>query len=123
MRISEAKHPGPLVSTATLGMAAVSMVVLSLFDGMGCAALSLRKCDASFDRYIGVENDEMARRICMNANRPDVGFPGVDHSWHSNVCNINEQDVMDLGVGNIRMLLFGAPCEDFSKLGLMPSKS
>jgi hypothetical protein len=29
---------------------------------------------------------------------------------------------MDLGVGNIRMLLFGASCEDSSKLWLMPSK-
>lgn len=99
-----------------------SSIALSLCDGMGCMAMGLRAIDAQIDRYISVENHSGARVIGVNANPETSTFPGVDHSWKSDVTNITEQDIIDLGVNNIKILGFGAPCEDMSKLRLLPDR-
>ena len=100
-------------------------IALSLCDGMGCLALALKGINARVDRIIGVECDEVARVICQNANppAPESSFPGVDHSWHTNVFEIKEQDVIDLGYNSVKLLAWGAPCEDMSKLRLIRSQS
>jgi hypothetical protein len=92
---------------------------LSLCDGMSCAAISMKANNYKLDRYLAVEIDEDARRISQAANPKTSSFPGIDHSWHSNVCDITEQDIRDLGAGNVKIVAFGAPCEDMSKLRLI----
>jgi hypothetical protein len=97
-------------------------IILSLCDGMGCGALALKQVNASITRYIAVENSETSRIICDNVNPAEYDFPGVDHSWHSDVFNITEQSVRELGAGNIKQVLCGAPCQDMSSLRLLPTK-
>jgi site-specific DNA-cytosine methylase len=92
---------------------------LSLCDGMSCAAISMKANNFKLDRYLAVEIDEDAKRISQAANPKTECFPGIDHSWHSDVSLIKEQDIRDLGAGNIKILAFGAPCEDMSKLRLI----
>ena len=46
-------------------------------------------------------------------------FPAPDHDWHDNVFDIAEQAIIDLGPGNLKILFFGPPCGDFSKLRLL----
>ena len=94
-------------------------IVLSLCDGMGCCALGLRNVQAEVDRYIGVEIDPVARLIADNVNPESTGFPGIDHSWHSDVLSITEADIAALGSNTIKLLAYGAPCEDMSKLRLL----
>ena len=136
-RVGEASHPGPsghfidtrsicerrspILSMMLIGMACV----LSLCDGMGCGLMSLRANGVSVDqanRYIAVEIDADARAIAKNANPDKPGLPRIDHSWHSNVYNITEEDIERLGHNSIKMFLAGPPCQDFSKLRLIVRK-
>ena len=120
-RVGEASHPGPLVSQTMMAAVAVQCIVLSLCDGMGCGALALKGCSATLDRYIAVEVEPAARRVAQVASPSTTTFPGIDHGWHDDVHQIQEQDIKDLGSGAIKLLLFGAPCEDMSKLRLLVS--
>jgi hypothetical protein len=49
------------------------------------------------DQYIAVEVSEDARRIAKNANPSIEGALNIDHSWHTNVLNITEEDIKSLG--------------------------
>jgi hypothetical protein len=124
--VGEASHPGPsnpILSTtvfaAIASIVAAQCIVLSLCDGMGCGALALGACNARFDRYIGVELEQHARSVGQAANPRSPSFCGIDHNWHSDLLNITEQDIVDLGPGNVKLFIFGAPCEDMSKLRLI----
>ena len=94
--------------------------VISLCDGMGCAALALQQLGVTMQRYAAVETDETARLVCQNVNPETTCFPGVDHHWFQDVNDITEKDVKDFGP--IGMFTFGAPCEDVSKLRLLPNR-
>ena len=73
-------------------------------------------------RLISVENNAMKRLIASNVNPADEHFPYIDHSWHHDVMDITEQDIIDRGPGNIKMLMFGCPCKDIPKLRLLPDR-
>ena len=63
------------------------------------------------DRYIVVEISEDARRIAKNANPFVEGALNIDHSWHTNVLNIAEEDIKSLGHNAIKLFLAGPPCK------------
>ena len=66
-------------------------------------------------RYIGVELNPTSRTICDNVNSPELSeFGGVDHSWKSNVFNIQESDIISLGHNTVKQLVIAAPCEEIS---------
>ena len=132
--IGEASHPGPLgnvfgprllgkamgISSPTASAMATLLIVLSLCDGMSCGHMSLRRCDATFDRFIAVENDKWAQAVSKATSyKTSEHFPVPDHGWHNDIFNITEKDVIDLGPNNITLCLFGPPCGDFSKLRLL----
>ena len=123
--VGEASHPGPsniivYRRPSFLSLLIMSVVcVLSLCDGMGCGKISLTANNANYNRYIAVEISEDAKRIARNANPPTSGMPHIDHSWHSNVHDITEQDIEDLGQNSIKLFLAGPPCHDFSRLRLI----
>ena len=128
-RIGEASHPGPMKliipsnRSSILPILLVSVAcVLSLCDGMGCGMMSLTANNATIDRYLAVEISADARDIAKNANDKANGATVIDHSWHSNILNITEQDIADLGHGNIKMFMAGPPCQDFSRLRLITNK-
>ena len=110
--IGEASHPGPsdiIVYSRRptfLSLLIVSVAcVLSLCDGMGCGKISLMANNATYDRYIAVEISEDAKRIARNANPPMSGIPHIDHSWHSDIHDITEQDIKNLGHNSIKLFL------------------
>ena len=112
-----------LAATTTDSLLKKEIIALSLCDGMGCLAIALQRIRAVITRYIGVENDEIARVICQNCNPQTIDFPGVDHSWKSDVFGIKEADIAALGFDVIKILGLGPPCEDQSRLRLIRSKA
>ena len=101
-------------------------IALSLCDGMACLYIALRFLDANISSYIGVENSEAAKIVAKNveANLTSLlgdDFCSIDHSKWNSVFDITRQDIENLGTNKIKLLAFGAPCEDMSKLRLLPS--
>lgn len=80
------------------------MRVLSLFDGMSCGQLALRKANITYEKYFASEVDKYAIKVTQ-ANFPDTIQLG-------NVC-----DVTKFQVGNIDLLIGGSPCQGFSFAG------
>ena len=76
-------------------------IVLSLCDGMGCAARALQDLDMIPAHYIGVEIDPVARKVAQNLNPPSSRFQGIDHSRFSDVMKITKSDIEKLGEGAI----------------------
>jgi hypothetical protein len=135
-RIGEASHPGPpaknsgyarrlfnnskgLNCAAAVKCLTMTCTVLSLCDGMGCAALALQNSNAQIERYVAVELDYTARLVAQHANQVSDKFPGIDHSVANDVYHLTEQTIIDLGP--IQMFIAAPPCGDFSKLRLLPS--
>jgi hypothetical protein len=98
-----------------------SKISISLCDGFGCLWMVMQRILANITWAIAVENDEVARVMCQNANPATAQFPGVDHSWKSNVFEIAEADIAHFGFNVINFLGLGPPCEDQSKLRLIMS--
>ena len=97
-------------------------IVLSLCDGMGCAARVLQDLDMAPSHYIGVEINAASKKIAQNLNPATSRFKGIDHSRFSDVMKITRSDISELGQGAIDKVFFGAPCEDFSFLRLLPNR-
>ena len=129
-RIGEASHPGPSTEMIKYSRPSVLSMILvtiacaiSLFDGMGCGLVGLRRNNIDFDRYLAAEISEDARRIAKNVNPNIVGKPNIDHNWHSNVLDITEEGIAALGHNSVKVFLAGPPCQDFSLLRLIVKKS
>ena len=101
-------------------------IVLSLCDGMGCMALALRSRweKLGYTRYIGIEKNKGPRKVCDAANPKGMHFPGVEHglNGHHDIFDITEDDIKSLPKDSVALLSFGAMCNDFSKLRLLPDR-
>lgn len=95
-------------------------IIISGCDGMGSLALSLKAVNANCTRYISIENNATKRVVCDNANPSDASFPGADHSWQSDIYNVTEEKIAALGYNAVKFFGSGPPCEDGSKLRLLP---
>ena len=96
---------------------------MSACDGIGMGAYILNRLDADISRYIGMETSAVARIICNNLNPLDKShFNGVDHSWHTGIYHVTEDDIAALGHNRIKMYIMATPCEDWSKYRLLPSR-
>ena len=95
-------------------------VVLSLCDGMGCAAISMQEAGLPITRYCAVEMNNRARTIASHASPKTDHFPGVDHSLANNIDDITEKTIMAFPRDSIKWLVAGPECSDFSKLRLLP---
>ena len=133
-RIGEAKRPGPapyngcasrlfpsLTCSKLMSLIAMSVAVVSVCDGMGCAALALQNCGAEFDKYVAFEIDVQSREVCQFANPPSRTFPGVNHSVRNNIYEVTEADIA--AIGQIVLFIAATPCGDFSKLRLLPPRN
>ena len=125
-RIGEASHPGPVWPviqsnrSSYLSLFLVSVAcVLSLCDGMGCGMICLNANEANIARYLAVEISSDARDIAKNVSDKMNKTAIIDHSWHSDILNIAEEDIAALGNGNIKLFIAGSPCQDFSRLRLI----
>jgi DNA (cytosine-5)-methyltransferase 3A len=80
------------------------MVVLSLFDGMSCGQIALKKLSVSVDKYYACEVDKYAIQQTLH------NFPNTIQL--GDVCNV---DVSKLD--HIDILIGGSPCQSFSFAG------
>ena len=110
-------------SLSTLSVQPQDEVIwLSLFGGMEVAAMAARVLNARITRFISVECKDSARRAASCANPRSSTFPGLDHSWHTFVEAITEDDIAALPKGALKLFLAGFPCQDFSSLRKILSK-
>lgn len=80
------------------------MNVLSLFDGMSCGQLALKKAGVTYDKYYSSEIDEYSMKVA-NVNFPETIQLG-------NVTNLNAKKLP-----KIDLLIGGSPCQGFSMAG------
>jgi DNA-cytosine methyltransferase len=80
------------------------MNVLSLFDGMSCGQIALKKLDIKVDKYFASEIEEPSMKITMK-NFPDTIQIG-------DVTMVNGKDLP-----KIDLLIGGSPCQSFSNAG------
>jgi hypothetical protein len=97
-------------------------IMMSLFGGMDCLAIMAKQLNINPSRYISVESNPSARKISALAHPKAGDFVGVDHTWNSDILFVTESDIADLGRNNIGFVGAGPPCEDFSKLRLLPAR-
>ena len=80
------------------------MNVLSLFDGMSCAQIALKKLAIKYDSYFASEIDKYALRVTK------ANFPNTEHI--GDVASVRGDDLPE-----IDLLIGGSPCQSFSNMG------
>ena len=80
------------------------MNVLSLFDGMSCGQLALKRANIPYKKYFASEIDKYAIQITQK-NFPDTVQLGDVNNW------------MNWNLPKIDLLLGGSPCQGFSVAG------
>lgn len=80
--------------------------VLSLFDGMSCGQLALRRAGIPYNNYYASEIDKFAIKITQK-NFPDTIHLGDITNWRS----------WDIPWASIGLIFAGSPCQGFSFIG------
>ena len=87
---------------------------LSMFDGIGCAIVAMKKAGIPVRSWRAVEWDAGVRRVAAE-NHPACGdFEGVIHEGPQDVMNWTEADVV--AAGPIDVLVASPPCTDLSRV-------
>jgi hypothetical protein len=97
-------------------------IAMSLCNGIGGCLFALNVVGAVFDRVICVEKDNVAKVVCDNVNDGCRGPNVADNTWASDVWSITEDMIKGLGRNAIRYFSMGPPCQDHSKLRLIPRR-
>ena len=97
---------------------------VSLCGGMDCLGLVACKLRIQPSHYISVESTKITRNIATIANPKTKYFPGVDHSWASNLMDITKTDVQNLVTkyGKVSVVAAGPPCQDHTVCRLLPPR-
>lgn len=97
------------------------MNVLSLFDGMSCGQIALKKLGINIDNYFASEIDESAKFI-TNKNFPKtIQIGDVNHIYYKEhgqlVWGNPNNDEQPRGYSNIKidLLIGGSPCQNLSQ--------
>ena len=91
------------------------MNVLSLFDGISCGLLALKKCGFTIDAYYASEIEPNAIKVAQK-NHPEIIELG-------DVCQVHYANGVlytateKYPVGHIDLLCGGSPCTNFSSIG------
>lgn len=104
----------------------MGITVLSLFDGMSCGRVALKKVGIDVEKYYASEIKPHAIK-CAKNNHDDVIHIG-DVTKVSYKDGILYCEYGEYNVGKIDLLIGGSPCQDFSilntnQLGLLGEKS
>ena len=83
------------------------MKVMSLFDGMSCGQIALKKLGAKVDTYYASEIDKYAMKVAKE------NFPNMIHL--GDVTTVKRKDFNP--IFTLDLLIGGSPCQGFSKSG------
>lgn len=78
--------------------------VLSVFDGMACGLVALKRAGIQVDNYFASEIDPYAMRIAKK-NHPEIVHLGNIENWR------------EWDLPKIDLLIGGSPCQGFSQVG------
>lgn len=89
--------------------------VLSLFDGIGCGLLALKKCGFTVERYLAAEIEANAIKVATynNPNIIEIGDVSKIHYEKG----VLYTPVAAYNIGHIDLLCGGSPCTNFSSIG------
>lgn len=91
------------------------MKVLSLFDGISCGYLALKRAGIHVDEYYASEIDKQAIK-CSTHNHPDIIQIG-DVTKVSYKDGVLYTENGEFTVGKIDLVMGGSPCQSFSSAG------
>lgn len=88
------------------------MKVLSLFDGISCGYVALKRAGISIDKYYASEIKSFAIK-CSSENNPDIIHIGditKIHFWRGTLYTEDKR----YNLGEIDLVIGGSPCQNFS---------
>ena len=88
------------------------MKVLSLFDGISCGYVALKRAGISIDKYYASEIKPFAIK-CSSKNNPDIIHIGditKIHFWRGTLYTEDKR----YNLGEIDLVIGGSPCQNFS---------
>ncbi len=88
------------------------MKVLSLFDGISCGYVALKRAGISIDKYYASEIKPFAIK-CSSENNPDIIHIGditKIHFWRGTLYTKDKR----YNLGEIDLVIGGSPCQNFS---------
>lgn len=91
------------------------MKVLSLFDGIGCGLLALKKCGIPVEMYIASEIEPNAIRVACQNNPSIIEVGDVSKISYKN--GILYTPEKNYNLGHIDLICGGSPCTNFSSIG------
>lgn len=87
--------------------------VLSLCDGMSCGHIALDKAGIKVDEYYAAEIKNIAIKVTMDNYPNTIQIGDVNNvSYEDGVLHTENGD---FSVGHIDLVIFGSPCQSFSK--------
>ncbi len=91
------------------------MKVLSLFDGIACGLLALKKSKINVDCYFASEIEPNAIRVAKKNNPEIIEVGDVSKISYKNGILYTENN--SYNVGHIDLICGGSPCTNFSSIG------
>ena len=91
------------------------MVVLSLFDGIACGYLALKRAGIPVDAYYASEIDAGAIKIAKANHEDMVEIGDVVHVRYAD--GVLYSEAGEFEVGEIDLVIGGSPCTNFSSIG------
>lgn len=91
------------------------MKILSLFDGISCALLALKKCGFTVDMYFASEIEPNAIKVAQKNNPSVIEVGDVSKIHYKD--GILYTPTASYNVGNIDLICGGSPCTNFSSIG------
>ena len=93
------------------------MVVLSLFDGMSCGQIALKKLGIKINKYFASEVDKYAIKITQKNHADTIQVGSVVNIKYKDGILYTENG--EYNVGKIDLVMGGSPCQDLSFAGGM----
>lgn len=100
---TEDQKKAALTNTKEIDMTK-GMIVLSLFDGMSCGQVALKRIGAKVDKYYASEIDHHAIKVTMK-NHPETIQLGTVTGWR------------EWDIPWVDLIIAGSPCQGFSFAG------
>ena len=97
------------------------MKVLSLFDGISCGQIALKRAGILVDKYYASEIKKYAINVTQKHFPNTIQLGDVSHiSYNNGILKTSNNEIY---VGEIDLLIGGSPCQDFSFLNSYLDKS